>query len=79
MNDYDGEDRRINGKRDHDLLTRIDVNVSALMESFDNHVDDDEKSFTRLDERTSRLEKFMWVTVGIVVFVEFISKFLQQK
>lgn len=70
---WDGIDRRHDDSRsgDHDVLTRIDANLSNFMRRFDDHTQDDIKNFTKIDvkanvieERIGRLEKALWVAVG---------------
>lgn len=81
---WDGKDRR-RENRDHDVLTRIDVNLSNFMTRFEEHTVDDkssfdkmEKAFEKLDERTKILEnfkiKFVAVVAAIVFAVELFLK-----
>lgn len=75
-NEYSGEERR-KTERDHDVLTRIDANLSNFMKRFEDHTQEDKNGFGRLDDRTARLERFMWGAIGIIAFVEFLSKILK--
>ena len=78
MSEWDKKERRNGGQpggnKDHDLLTRIDVNLSNFMSRFDVHTKDDDKKFDALFKRTSTLQKFMWLITGAVVIAEFMIK-----
>ena len=57
---------------DHDVLTRIDVNLSSFMDRFKEHEVKDDKRF-------GYLEKIAYGGLGIVVFIQLITPFLQSK
>ena len=52
------------------IVTRIDTNLTAYMARFDEH---DKKD----DSRFRWLERLAYGGVGVVVFVEIISKFIK--
>lgn len=61
-------------ERDHDLLTRIDANLSNFMKRFEDHVAEDKNHFDRLHPKISRLEKFFWMAMGAMTVLELIIK-----
>ena len=68
---WDGKERRGMGdQKDHDLLTRIDVNLTSFMERFASHE-------TKDDKRFNYLEKLAYGGVGVFVFIEVVSKFIK--
>ena len=71
MNGWDGPERRNGGSRDHDLLIRIDANVTTFMERFDKHELDNKADFKTLFVRTGTIQKFMWLIVGALTLMEF--------
>lgn len=74
---WDGDERRTNGKKDHDLLIKIDSNLTNFIHNFDNHIKADEESFKSQDGRIKSLEKAYWMGVGIIVIVEFVTRFIK--
>lgn len=83
MSDWEGTDRRKNDHReDHDVLTRIDVNLSNFMRRFEDHTKEDIECFktedAKLEKISGRLwtvEKWMWVAIGGFSVLEFILKY----
>lgn len=73
MTEWEGEERR-DKERDHDVLTRIDANLSNFMRRFDDHVEDDMGKFKRLTDDVSELKKYLFMGLGIIAFVVFIVK-----
>lgn len=73
---WEGDERRQkprpSGCDDHDLLTRIDVNLSNFMKRFDQHEELDDKRFDGLFKRTSGLQKFMWLLMGAFILLELV-------
>lgn len=74
---WDGVNKRNDDKQDHDLLIRIDQNLENLIKIFHEHVLKDEDSFKKLEERANRLEKALWIAIGIILAVNFIIKFIK--
>ena len=74
---WDGRDRRHkdrpNGNGDHDLLTRIDANLSNFMQRFDAHEELDDKRFSGLFKRTDSLQRFMWLLMGAFAIIQFLA------
>ena len=74
MPSWDGDERR-KDKSYHDLLIRIDANLSNLIEDFKQHKrDDNEKfdgidvAFRGVDNRVKRVEeKIMWYSGALAV------------
>lgn len=63
MSEWKGEERRDN-ERDHDVLTRIDANLSNFMKRFEEHAADDEKNFQNLFDRMGKIERIVWMAIG---------------
>lgn len=68
MSEWEGHERRKaqrpHGNGDHDLLTRIDVNLSNFMKRFDKHEEIDDVRFDSLFKKTSGHQKFQWLLAG---------------
>lgn len=60
---WNGEERR-GENRDHDMLTRIDANLSNFMSRFDEHTVSDKEHFDRLYKKTANLQKFLYIAMG---------------
>lgn len=73
MGGHNSQDRR-EVERDHDVLTRIDANLSNHMRRMEEHVDDDEKKFHALGRDVGELKRYLWMCLGIVSFIIFITK-----
>jgi len=74
MSDFQGDERRQAKRDDHDVLTRIDANLSNFMSRFEMHVEEDKNLFDKIDARTARLEKFFWGLIGAFFLFEIIMK-----
>lgn len=69
---WDGKtERRQMGQEDHDLLTRIDANLSNHIDNMNNHVTDDSEHFNKLDKDVAWIIKVMYGGVGVYVFIQF--------
>ena len=55
---------------DHDVLTRIDTNLSQFMERFTEHEKKD-------DDRFKFLERMAYGFCGVFLFIEILGKFLK--
>ena len=75
MNEYDGEERR-SRDRDHDVLTRIDVNLSNFMSRFKEHVKGNNDDFISVKTRLGRVEKWFWMGLGAFVVLQFLFKII---
>lgn len=62
----------MDSQEDHDLLTKIDTNLTNFMQRFREHEEKDDKRF-------SWLEKMAYGGIGIVVFVQLVAPFLNNK
>lgn len=69
-------------QNDHDLLIRIDQNLSNLItkfveqqEIFKKHVVEDKENFFAHDIRLRTVEKLVWVCTGVVLTANFIIQF----
>ena len=51
---WDGRKRRMMNQEDHDLLTRIDTNLTLFMNEFKEH--------EKLDD-----ERFMWAFIAVIM------------
>lgn len=86
MSEWDGKDRRKDNARhnnDHDVLTRIDANLSNFMRRFDDHAAEDVNNFTginnkadKIEDRLSKVEKVMWTAIGGGALLAGILKFV---
>lgn len=81
---WDGEERRNGKSTDHDLLTRIDVNLSNFIKAFDNHIIDDDIRFNDLKEQLKENNKNIqflnnryWMIIGALILVEIILRFIK--
>lgn len=82
--EWDGNERR-RISREHDLLIRMDQNLSNHMKRVEEHFDDDKESFSKINEnveklgiRTGRLEN-LWARIAgglavLIFLVEFLFK-----
>jgi len=71
------KEERPNGGKDHDLLIRIDQNLSNFMIRFNDHVEDDQSNFETLYKRTGNLQKFMWLLLGALSILEVAIRFME--
>ena len=74
MSEWDGEERR-STTRDHDLLTKIDANLSNFMSRFEEHKKEDGEHFDRLYVGQSMLKKYLYMGLGVLAAIEFFSFF----
>lgn len=65
-------DRREDKRDDHDLLTKIDANLSNFMRRFEDHAEDDRKNFQRLYDRTSWMQKIVLMGLGALALLNFL-------
>ena len=77
MTSWDGKERRNGSQMDHDLLTKIDVNLSNFLKQFEQHIVDDKNGFVEHDKRIKNLEKVFWCGVGVLFVLEVFFKFLK--
>lgn len=70
MTEWNEEERRQKERDDHDLLTKIDVNLSNFMRRFDEHSESDKEHFDRIYRKTSNLQKFLYMAMGAFAAVE---------
>lgn len=66
---WDGEERR-SESRDHDLLTKIDANLSNFMSRFDEHKQSDKEDFNRLYAEQGLLKKYLYMGLGVIAAIE---------
>ena len=60
---HENEDRRKTGA-DHDLLIRIDQNLTNFIQQFNEHEDKDKEKFDSHSKRIMILERAFWCSVG---------------
>jgi len=84
MTQWDGKERRLND-RDHDVLTRIDANLSNFMsrfdkhtETFDEHIKKDSDDFKSVNEKLDDTRKYIWMAVGGIFVLEMIISFIKK-
>ena len=56
------------------VITRIDERLKALGEKMDKVIKDNEKEHDKVNERLSKLEKFMYIAMGVIALFEFVVK-----
>lgn len=72
MGEREGQDRK-----DHDLLTRIDANLSGFMQKFESHTQEDKAHLDRLYDRTARIERIVWMGLGVIAAAEFVLRIMK--
>ena len=84
MTSYNGPDRRNGKSEDHDLLIKIDTNLSNFMKSFDNHTIEDDMKFKITNENLKDANKKIeflnnryWMVVGALLLIEVIARFFK--
>ena len=75
MSEYAGPERRRNGSKDHDLLTRIDANLTNFMVNFQRHVEEDAKQFKSQSDKLEFHQKIVYGGMGIVAAFEVWARF----
>ncbi len=83
MTTWDGNERR-NGNRDHDLLLTVSNDVKHMVEWTKSHTNlDDERhkdnllKFDKIDNSVGFHSKVIYGVLGIVAFIDLISKFIK--
>ena len=71
---WNGEERRKFIREDHDVLTRIDVNLSNFMIRFDDHVKGNAEDFMVVKKRLGIVERYIWIAIGGLIVLEFVLK-----
>ena len=61
---WEGEERRKNGGRDHDLLIRIEQNLFNFLNAFEAHIKSDDIYFVEQNKRLKSLERYCWLGIG---------------
>lgn len=74
MTSWDGKDRRKLSSEDHDMLTRVDANLTNLVNTFMNHIASDEKKFSDIHQRLKILERAYYIAVGVIIVVQFLTR-----
>lgn len=76
MNDkWEGiERRKVTTNAGHDLLTRIDANLSNHIKLVETHIEDDKIEFGKINNKLEWQQKLIYGGVGIVAFVEFMTR-----
>ena len=73
MADWDGLDRRKDGG-DHDLLIRIDQNLTNHISRMNIHFIEDEKNFGEVNKRLGVVESWLWRGLGAIGVIVFAMK-----
>lgn len=63
---WDNIERRKMDNKDHDLLTKIDANLTNFMDEFKD-----------LKTKVNWQEKILYVGIGGIAVIDFVSKFLK--
>ena len=75
---YEGMERRSDRKHEHDLLIRIDTNLTNFLERFEKHERTDEAIFIGFGKRLGLLEKALWTLIGALTLVAFVLKIMNK-
>lgn len=73
---YDGPERRHVNPHDHDLLTRIDANLSNHISLVETHIQDDKTHFKKIDDDLGWIRKILYGGLGVIATIEFLSRFM---
>ena len=76
MTNWDGKERRMSSE-DHDILIEIRRDVKNLIQNFESHTKDDKEQFKIIARENEWTKKILYGGIGVVVFVEFVMKFIQ--
>ena len=60
---WDQKERRVNST-DHDLLTKIDVNLSLHLETMKSHILDDKIAFKKVNDKIDWQNKVIYMAIG---------------
>ena len=71
---WDGRERRKMNTDDHDLLIKIDANLSNHFEVMETHMLDDKVAFKKINEDMEWVKKVLYGGVGIIIFIELLAK-----
>lgn len=64
-------------QEDHDLLLEIKGDVKHFMSILSNHFEDDRIKFERIEKDTEFHNKIVYGCIGVIVFMEFVLKFIK--
>ena len=71
---WDNIERRKMSTEDHDLLIKIDANLTNHFETLNSHLVDDKTSFKKITDDMDWVKRVLYGCVGVVVFIELFSK-----
>lgn len=74
MTDEWAGDERRQRERDHDLLTRIDENLSGFMKRYQEHEVDHNAKFKDTTARLEKVERYIYLGLGGLIVLEFVLK-----
>ena len=72
---WDGSDRRQN--ENNNLLVEIHSDLRHLVKSYDKHIEEDKQNFSSIGNKVEFQQKITYGGLGIILFVEFITKFIK--
>lgn len=70
-------DQESRSSKDHDVLTRIDVNLTNFIIRFDKHEKEDCKRFDNIEKTLNWVMKCIYMVGGGVVLIEFVTRFIK--
>lgn len=73
---WDGKERRKVTDNDHDILIRIDANLTNHINLVSRHVQEDEDRFSKVEKDLQFHNKIVYGALGVIVFLQIVSKFL---
>lgn len=74
MNEEWGGEERRKSVRDHDVLTRIDANLSNFLNRFEVHINEDANQFKELKEEVKSNQKYILLGIGGICVIAFFIK-----
>lgn len=76
MSSWNGEDRRKQNQRDHDVIIRIEETLRHISDKLDErdklyqkHEKEDEERFALIEERFNKFNKAYFIGVGVLLAV----------
>lgn len=64
---------------DHDLLIRMDENLRNLRSDMSTLTGDTTKTLDDHETRLRRMEKYVWLAIGALTFLQFAVPFIQAR
>ena len=59
------------------LITEMHTDIKHLVKTVESHMIQDDVRFKKIDEDNDFLKKVVYGGIGIIIFVEFLTKFIK--